>query len=86
MQANFYHCAVYGSPIPNNNGGPDPEGCTMGQYSDAVMNVFKELALDEMDHVQGIQTYLGACFTTCVAIATCAIAFAWAARHAGCAC
>lgn len=38
----------------------------MGQYSDAVMNVFKELALDEMDHVQGIQTYLGACFSTCI--------------------
>ena len=59
VQANFYHCAAYGSPISNTNGGPAPTGCTQGQYSTAVQNLFKELALDEMDHVQGIQTYLG---------------------------
>ena len=33
----------------------------MGAYSDAVHNLFVELAMDEMDHVTGIQTYLGRC-------------------------
>ncbi len=61
MQANFYHCAAYGTPITNNLGGPDPTGCTMGAYSDAVHNLFVELAMEEMDHVTGIQTYLGRC-------------------------
>lgn len=61
LQANFYHCAAYGTPITNNLGGPDPTGCTMGAYSDAVHNLFVELAMDEMDHVTGIQTYLGRC-------------------------
>lgn len=59
LQANFYHCGAYGTPITNNNGGPDPEGCTMGQFSDAVHNIFVELARDEMDHVTGIQANLG---------------------------
>ena len=59
LQANFYHCGAYGTPITNNNGGPDPIGCTMGQYSTAVHNIFVELASDEMDHVTAIQTYLG---------------------------
>lgn len=31
----------------------------MGQYSDAVHNIFVELARDEQSHVTGIQTYLG---------------------------
>ncbi|KAL0025723.1 hypothetical protein WJX77_007522 [Trebouxia sp. C0004] len=26
LEANFYHCAAYGTPITNNNGGPDPTG------------------------------------------------------------
>ena len=68
VQANFYHCGAYGTPITNNNGGPDPEGCTMGQFSDAVHNIFVELAMDEMDHVTGIQTYLG---TTLNLLASC---------------
>ncbi|DBA74599.1 hypothetical protein WJX79_002450 [Trebouxia sp. C0005] len=59
LEANFYHCAAYGTPITNNLGGPDPTGCTMGTYSSAVQNLFEELATDEMDHVTGIQTYLG---------------------------
>ncbi len=33
----------------------------MGAYSDAVHNLFVELAMEEMDHVTGIQTYLGRC-------------------------
>ena len=33
----------------------------MGAYSPAVHNLFVELAMDEMDHVTGIQTYLGRC-------------------------
>ena len=59
FQANFYHCGAYGTPIANNGGGPDPEGCVMGQYSDAVHNLFVELARDEQSHVTGIQSYLG---------------------------
>lgn len=59
LEANFYHCAAYGSPITNNMGGPDPTGCTMGNYSTAVQNLLEELATDEMDHVAGIQSYLG---------------------------
>lgn len=31
----------------------------MGQYSDAVHNIFVELARDEQAHVTGIQAYLG---------------------------
>ena len=31
----------------------------MGQYSDAVHNLFVELARDEQSHVAGIQSYLG---------------------------
>ena len=31
----------------------------MGQYSEAVHNLFVELARNEEAHVKGIQTYLG---------------------------
>lgn len=31
----------------------------MGQYSDAVRNIFVELARDEQAHVSGIQANLG---------------------------
>ena len=59
MQANFYHCAAYGTPITNNLGGPDPTGCKKGQFSDSIRDFIVNLARNEMDHVTGIQQYLG---------------------------
>ena len=61
-QANFYHCAAYGTPITNNLGGPDPIGCEMGQFSDSIHDFIVNLARNEMDHVTGIQYYLGMCY------------------------
>lgn len=60
LEANFYHCAAYGTPINNTNGGPAPTGCTKGSFSDPVQGLFEELARDEQDHVTAIQANLGA--------------------------
>lgn len=59
LQANFYHCAAYGTPIASNNGGPDPEGCVIGNYDDATLALAVELAGDESNHVLAIQAALG---------------------------
>lgn len=59
LEANFYHCGAYGTPIPNNGGGPDPTGCHKGTFTDAVQAVYVELARDEMNHVTAIQAALG---------------------------
>ena len=62
-QANFYHCAAYGTPISNNLGGPDPTGCQMGEFSESIHDFIVNLARNEMDHVTGIQHYLGMHYT-----------------------
>ncbi len=59
LQANFYHCAAYGTPITNNNGGPDPTGCVIGNYDPATLALAVELAGDETNHVLAIQAALG---------------------------
>lgn len=59
LQANFYHCAAYGTPITSNNGGPDPTGCVAGNYDPATLALAVELAGDESNHVLAIQAGLG---------------------------
>ncbi len=59
LQANFYHCAAYGTPITSNNGGPDPTGCVAGNYDPATLALAVELAGDESNHVLAIQAALG---------------------------
>ena len=59
VQANFYHCCAYGTPIGLANGGPDPIGCTKGQFDDSTTALFVEFAREEMSHVQAIQANLG---------------------------
>ncbi|DBA72771.1 hypothetical protein WJX79_010734 [Trebouxia sp. C0005] len=59
LEANFYHCAAYGTPISNNNGGPDPTGCVIGNYDSATLALAVELAGDEASHVLAIQAALG---------------------------
>ncbi|DBB04638.1 TPA: hypothetical protein ACH3X1_012702 [Trebouxia sp. C0004] len=51
LEANFYHCAAYGTPITNNNGGPDPTGCVIGSYDPATLALAVEWAGDEANHV-----------------------------------
>ncbi len=55
---------AYGTPITNNLGGPDPIGCKEGQVSDSIRDFIVNLARNEMDHVSGIQQYLGMCLTS----------------------
>ena len=66
LQANFYHCAAYGTPITSNNGGPDPTGCVIGNYDPATLALAVELAGDETNHVLAIQAALGMRLFQCV--------------------
>ncbi|KAK9830119.1 hypothetical protein WJX72_009870 [[Myrmecia] bisecta] len=61
LEANFYWCAVYGTPINQSMwlGGPAPTGCTKGNFSAPVLALLTEIAQDEVAHVTDIQQALG---------------------------
>ncbi|KAK9828675.1 hypothetical protein WJX72_001474 [[Myrmecia] bisecta] len=62
LEANFYWCAVYGTPIDTKYwlGGPAPTGCVKGTYSPPVLAFLAEIADDELSHVIDLQAALGA--------------------------
>ena len=59
MQANYYSCGAYGTPISSTLGGPAPLGCVKGNYSPSVQGLYENLATNEIDHVAYIQAALG---------------------------
>ena len=59
VQANFYSCGAYGTPVSNTLGGPTVLGCVKGNYSDAIQGIFENCATNELDHVAFIQNTLG---------------------------
>ena len=59
LQANYYSCAAYGTPLSSTLGGPAPLGCVKGNYSPSVQGLYENLATNEIDHVAYIQAALG---------------------------
>ena len=62
LEGQFYHCAVYGTPLPEEltGGGPAPIGCQAVNFTDDVtMGLAQNVANDEMLHVQFLRTALG---------------------------
>jgi hypothetical protein len=64
LEASFYHYAVFGTPIPANlQTGNGTQGSVVGgqqvMFSDPVVAAYaKEIAQDELDHVQFLRTAL----------------------------
>lgn len=62
LEGQFYHCAVYGTPLSDEltGGGPAPIGCQSVNFTDDVtMGLAQNVANDEMLHVQFLRTALG---------------------------
>ena len=62
LEGQFYHCAVYGTPLSEEltGGGPAPIGCQAANFTDdVIMGLAQNVANDEMNHVQFLRTALG---------------------------
>ncbi|KAL3162575.1 hypothetical protein ABBQ38_008626 [Trebouxia sp. C0009 RCD-2024] len=62
LEAQFYHCAVYGTPLSEEltAGGPAPIGCQQANFTnDDVLNLVTNVAQDEMKHVAFLRNALG---------------------------
>jgi hypothetical protein len=62
LEANFYHCAVFGTPIPANLSGTNPgtlTGCQQANLTDVTLSIAQELARDELNHVAYLRSALG---------------------------
>ena len=55
LEAAFYSCATTGAPLPANVTGSTTvitEGCMKGNYTEETIDVFGEIAADELNHVK----------------------------------
>lgn len=62
LEGQFYHCAVYGTPLSEQltGGGPAPIGCQQANFTnDDVFNLVSNVAQDEMRHVAFLRKALG---------------------------
>ncbi|KAG2501837.1 hypothetical protein HYH03_000335 [Edaphochlamys debaryana] len=62
LEANFYSCAAYGTPIDMNlwgSGGMPPMGCEKAKLSNKMAAVANEIAQDEIAHVKLLRAVLG---------------------------
>ena len=62
LEGHFYHCAVYGTPLPADitGNGPAPIGCQAANFTnDDIYGLAMDVANNEMAHVAYLRTALG---------------------------
>ena len=62
LEGQFYHCAVYGTPLPSDitGDGPAPIGCQQANFTnDDIYGLAQNVAANEMAHVAYLRTALG---------------------------
>lgn len=68
LEGQFYHCAVFGTPLPDalTGNGPAPIGCQAANFTnDDIFSLVMEVANNEMAHVAYLRTALGNASVQC---------------------
>lgn len=68
LEGQFYHCAVYGTPLPAaiTGNGPAPIGCQAANFTnDDIYSLAMDVANNEMAHVAYLRTALGNASVQC---------------------
>ena len=68
LEGQFYHCAVYGTPLPTSvtGNGPAPIGCQAANFTnDDIYSLAMDVANNEMAHVAYLRTALGNASVQC---------------------
>lgn len=68
LEGQFYHCAVYGTPLPASvtGNGPAPIGCQAANFTNAdIYSLAMDVANNEMAHVAYLMTALGNASVQC---------------------
>lgn len=68
LEGHFYHCAVYGTPLPDSvtGGGPAPIGCQAANFTnDDIYGLAMDVAHNEEAHVAYLRTALGNASVQC---------------------
>ncbi|DBB18351.1 TPA: hypothetical protein ACH3X3_000005 [Trebouxia sp. C0006] len=68
LEGHFYHCAVYGTPLPTSitGNGPAPIGCQAANFTnDDIYSLAMDVANNEMAHVAYLRTALGNASVAC---------------------
>ena len=62
LEAQFYHCAVFGRPLPDvlTGNGPQPIGCQAANFTnDDIVSLVTDVTNNEMAHVAYLRNALG---------------------------